>query len=104
MSLRMKNRDNVPATPKSWTAPSGHRIRWDSVRETWETFVNKVMSYADANSVSRPALDALEDLICRQMASWACIGSREYAANQSPPKAAPNYTRTCGACGGGKRK
>lgn len=101
--LRMKNRDSTPATPKSWTAPSGHRIRWDSVRETWETFVNKVMNYCDTNSVPRPALDVLEDLICKQMASWACVGAREYAANQSPPKVVANYTRKCGSCGGNKK-
>lgn len=96
--LKIKNKNSVPATPKSWSAPSGHRIRWDSVRETWEEFVKHVMDYADKNQVPRPSLEELEDLICRQMSGWACIGAKEYAANQSPPKAGPTYVG-CSSCG-----
>lgn len=98
--LRMKNRQSLPATPKSWRSPTGHVIRFDSVRETWETFVQRVMAYCDTNNIPRPSLEALEDSICRQMASWACVGAKEYAANQSPPRQGTNYTRTCGSCGG----
>lgn len=100
--LKIKNKNSVPATPKSWKAPSGHKIRWDSVREPWETFVHNVMSYCDRNGIPRPSLEELEDMICRQMSGWACIGDKEYAARQSPPKAGPTYSGGCSGCG--KRK
>lgn len=97
---KFKNKDHLPATPKSWTAPNGHRERFDSVRETWEAFVNRVMQYCDANGIQRPALDALEDHICGQMASWACIGEKEHRARLAPDKSHLLDTpRKCGACG-----
>lgn len=103
--LKFRNRDSLPVTPKSWTAPSGHRVAYDSVRSSWEEFVQKVMNYCDANGIERPALDALENHICEQMPSWACMEEGAYRARQSPPK--PSRTeqpaKGCGACGKKRR-
>lgn len=76
--LRFKNRNSIPITPKSYTMPNGRRIPFDSVRETWEDFINRVMAYADANGLERPATDAIEDSICQQVAGWACVSQEEY--------------------------
>lgn len=85
--LRFKNKDSLPATPKAWHAPNGTKIAYDSVRQTWEAFVARVMAYCDANQIPRPALDWLEDYICHQMSAWACIDAAAYVARQSKPKA-----------------
>lgn len=98
--LRFKNKDSLPATPKSWTAPNGHKIPYDSVRQTWEAFVERVMQYCDANSIQRPALDVLEDHICHQVSGWACIGEKEHRARLAPSKSHLLDTpKKCGACG-----
>lgn len=101
--LRFKTYDsNIPVTPKGWRAPSGYRIAYDSVRETWQQFVGKVMAYCDANGITRPALDWLEDHICNQISSWACIEASQYAARQGVKKSISSDStsyRKCGACG-----
>lgn len=76
--LRLKNRSNVPVTPKSYQFQNGRRIPWDSIRETWEDFIKKVMAYADANSLERPSIPVIEDAICQRLPGWACVPEEQY--------------------------
>lgn len=102
--LKFKNRDHLPATPKSWKAPNGTKIAYDSVRQTWEQFVSRVYQYCDANGVAKPSEDELEDHICHQMSSWACIDASAYRAHQTPPKLTNTATRSVGCSSCNKRK
>lgn len=63
-------------------------------------FVNKVMQYCDANGLDRPALDWLEDHICKQISSWACTSEENYQARvaKKDRPTTENYTG-CKACG-----
>lgn len=105
--LRLKNKSHVPVTPKSYRFPNGRRIPWDSIRETWEDFVAKVMAYADANGFERPSLPVLEDEICQKLPGWACVPEDQYnklvarsqqAAQQKQEAAAsaPPKKKCCG--------
>lgn len=102
--LRFKNRNSIPITPKSFTMPNGRRVPFDSVRETWEDFIRKVMAYADANGLERPALNVIEDSICQQVAGWACVPEEDYnrfvaksAQKQTTQQSAPAPKKKC--CG-----
>jgi hypothetical protein len=97
--LRFKNPDNLPATPKSWTTPSGHKIPFNSVQQTWGQFIARVMSYYEQNSLPLPSIAEIENHICHQISSWACMDENGVAARTTPAKQTNTPTRRCGACG-----
>lgn len=105
--LRFRNKDSLPATPKSWTAPSGYKLSYNSVRQTWEQFIAQVMDYYEQNGLEKPSIAVIEDHICRQISGWACgeegeVLSRQRKVRQNFNPPLVNTGGGCKSCGGRK--
>jgi len=72
---RIKDVNSVSVSPKFWTDKrNGHKIEWRSAQEPFEAFLAKVYGYCEANGIPTPSRYDIEDELCRQMPSWACVG------------------------------
>lgn len=84
--LKFKNADSLPSTPKSWVSPLGRKILFNSSQEIFDSFVERVRQYCDANNIEAPSAAFLEDHICHQVSNWACIEESLYRSRQTKSK------------------
>lgn len=93
----LNDKNNVPALPVFWTDPTnGHKVYWDTVREHWLTFLQKINDYCDGNNKGRPPESEVENQVCAQFPKWACSGPVE----QFPPGAQNAAASSSGGCCG----
>lgn len=81
---RLKDPNHTPITPKFWTAPNGTRIQWRSDRQPFEQFLSVVVEYHNANQFPPPTREQVEDEMCKQLPSWACVGEGYHTVNHDP--------------------
>jgi len=93
----LKDKNNMLAVPLFWLDTSnGHKIWWDTAREYWLTFMQKINDYTDGNGKPRVAESEVENQICAQLPAWQCNGEVQ---NPFPPQAVV-VGRTGGGCCG----
>lgn len=94
---RFKNVNSLPVAPAVWRDPvNGHKEEFRSATQPFSAFLSRVWAYCDANGRQRPSQEDIENEICSQYPSWACV-SPDYF---SPPREAPAArTSGCRACG-----
>lgn len=94
---RFKDPNHLPVAPKFWRDPvNGHKIEFKSAMEPFSAFLSKVWSYCDANGRTRPTQEAIENELCAQMPSWACVGDGYHAPARNTSAPASGGCRACG--------
>lgn len=97
---RFKDVRHLPISPKFWTAPNGRKIEWRSDRQPFEQFMAVVVEYHNANALPPPTREQVEDTLCRQMASWACVDASFHTAGLNDPVVVSSQRSSgCRACG-----
>lgn len=92
---RFKNPNSLPVAPALWRDPvNGHREEFRSATEPFSTFLSRVWAYCDRNGRERPTQEAIEDELCGQYPSWACVGEGYHA----PARATSSGTQRAGGC------
>ncbi len=72
---RLKDKNSPPALPVFWMdASNGHRIWWDTAREYWLSFMQRINDYTDGNGKPRVPESDVENQVCAQFPGWACDG------------------------------
>jgi len=93
---RFKNINSLPVAPAVWRDPvNGHKIEFRSGTTPFLTFLSTVWAYCDANGRERPTQEAVENEICTQYPSWACVGEGYHR----PAAHTTQRSGGCRACG-----
>lgn len=92
---RFKNVNSLPVAPAVWRDPvNGHKEEFRSSLQPFSAFLSRVWDYCDRNGRERPSQEAIEDEICSQYPSWACVGPGYHA----PARTAAASTQRAGGC------
>jgi len=96
LSLKNETKTSPPVVPVYWfDETKKHKIYWDTQREYWLGFMQRINEYCDGNGIGRPPESAVEDQICQQFPQWACTGDRP----QNVPAGVTYQRSGCSACG-----
>lgn len=100
--MRIKKPDSPPGLPVAWTSPKGTKVHWNTIKEPFASWVQRVWDYCDGNGVERPTEQNMHDVACRQFPGWACEGGRN--ASTQPIRSMGGIeghvtVRRCGGCG-----
>lgn len=96
---RFKNVNSLPVAPAVWKDPvNGHKEEFRSATQPFSSFLSRVWAYCDQNGRERPTQEAIEDEICAQYPSWACVGPGFHSPAPAA-QSAPHGGGGCRACG-----
>lgn len=94
---RFKNVNSLPVAPAKWRDPvNGHIEEFRSATQPFSAFLSRVWAYCDANGRTRPTQEEIENEICSQYPSWACVGPGFHSPTR---EVAAERTGGCRACG-----
>lgn len=96
---RFKNPNSLPVAPAVWKDPvNGHKIEFRSGVQPFSAFLSTVWAYCDANGRERPSQESIENELCGQYPSWACVGEGYH-------RPVAEHTQRAGGCRScGKRR
>ena len=93
---RFKNPNSLPVAPAYWRDPvNGHKEEFRSAMQPFSAFLSRVWAYCDANGRERPTQESIENEICAQYPSWACVGEGYH----TPAKNTTTRVGGCRTCG-----